>query len=94
MTVEPGETSTSYYLSESFIGGQQFEIAEDRYATLNDAITTVTSAGAIEDSFQVFAQSFVRFEKELLDVAHDFQYHEVPHDMYMIFSEKLEHNSM
>jgi len=74
VTIETGETSAAYSLSESFLGGQTFEIDADQYAMLSEALTTVVSAMEIEELFQVFAQSFLRFEKDLLDVAFEYTY--------------------
>ncbi|MCA2009819.1 SPFH domain-containing protein [Tritonibacter mobilis] len=74
MTIKTGETSTAYYLSEAFLGGQTFEIDADQYTTLSEALTTVVSAMKIEELFQVFAQSFLRFEKDLLDVAFEYSF--------------------
>lgn len=72
MTIDKGETSATYSLSERFLGGRTYEINACQYATLSEALTTVVSAMEIEDLFQVFAQSFLRFEKDLLDVAFDY----------------------
>ncbi|MDZ7909859.1 MAG: hypothetical protein U5N10_17690 [Gemmobacter sp.] len=69
MTINSSETSAVYSLSERFIDGQVFGIDADQYATLSEALTTVVSAMEIEELFQVFAQSFLRFEKDLLDTA-------------------------
>ena len=74
MTIKTGETSAAYYLSESFIGGQKIEIDADQHATLSEALTTVVSAMEIEELFQVFAQSFLRFEKDLLDLAFEYTF--------------------
>lgn len=74
MTIDTGETSADYSLSEGFLGGQTFEIDADRYASLSEALTTVVSAMEIEELFQVFAQSFLRFEKDLLDVAFEYTF--------------------
>ena len=74
MAIDTGETSTAYSLSEGFLAGQTFEIDADQYATLSEALTTVVSAMEIEELFQVFARSFLRFEKDLLDVAFEYTY--------------------
>lgn len=74
MTIYSGETSAAFSLCENFLSGQEFEIDADQYATLSQALTTVVSAKEIEDLFQVFAQSFLRFEKDLLDMAFQYTY--------------------
>ncbi|TYB88062.1 hypothetical protein [Oceaniovalibus sp. ACAM 378] len=74
MKIETGELSESYCLFEAFTDGQILQIDADQYATLNDALTTVVSALEIEELFQIFAQSFLRFEKDLLDVAFEYTY--------------------
>lgn len=74
MTIKTGEPSATYYLLEKFLGGGKFEIDAQRYKTLNEALTTLVSAMEIEDLFQVFVQSFLRFEKDLLDVAFEYSY--------------------
>lgn len=74
MEVETGEALDSYYLSEEFMGGQKFPIDADRYAALNAALTTVDSAREIEELFQIFAHSFLRFEKDLLNVIFEYAY--------------------
>lgn len=74
MTIDTGETSAVYYLSEAFLGGQAFQINADQYVTLSQALTTVVSAMEIEELFQVFAQSFLRFEKDLLEVAFEYAF--------------------
>ena len=77
MTIDTGETSAVYSLSEAFIGGQAFEIDADQYATLSEALTAVVSAMEIEELFQVFAQSFLRFEKDLLEVAFEYAFADI-----------------
>lgn len=72
--IETSEQSASYCLSEAFIDGSTFPINVVQYATLEEAITTVVSAMEIEELFQVFAQSFLRFEKDLLDVGFEYIY--------------------
>lgn len=74
MATNTGETSEAYFLSEAFINGQVFEIGLDQYATLSAALKTVVSAMEIEELFQVFAQSFIRFEKDLLEVALEYAF--------------------
>lgn len=74
MEVETGEALDSYYLSEAFLGGQKFPIDADQYAALNAALTTVVSAIEIEELFQIFAHSFLRFEKDLLNVIFEYAY--------------------
>ena len=77
MTIDTGETSAVYSLSEAFLGGQAFEIDADQYTTLSEALTTVVSAMEIEELFQVFAQSFLRFEKDLLEVAFEYAFADI-----------------
>jgi hypothetical protein len=72
VTIDTRETSPAYHLSERFLSGQIFELDADQYATLSDALTTVVSAMEIEELFQVFAKSFFRFEKDLLDVIFEY----------------------
>lgn len=74
MIIDTSEASAAYSLSEGFRGGHTFEIDADQYASLSEALTTVVSATEIEELFQVFAQSFLRFEKDLLDVAFESTY--------------------
>lgn len=74
VTIETGEPSTSYFLSEAFANGQTFELDADQFATLSEALTTVVCTMEIEELFQVFAQSLLRFEKDLLDVAFEYAY--------------------
>lgn len=74
MTVYANETPTAYYLTESLLNENSFEIDADQYATLSEALTTVISAMDIEELFQVFAQSFLRFEKDLLDVSFEYAF--------------------
>jgi hypothetical protein len=74
LTIKTGESSASYSLCEAFLGGQTFNIDKLQYVKLNDALDTVVSTLEIEELFQVFAQSFLRFEKDLLDVAFEFSY--------------------
>ena len=87
MTIGTGEKSAVYSLSEAFLGGQTFEIDADQYATLSEALTKVVSAVKIEELFQVFVQSFLRFEKDLLDVAFEYTYASMQsHDHEAFFS--------
>ncbi len=74
MAIDTGETSAAYSLSEGLLGGHTFEIDKNQYTTLSKALTTLVSAMEIEELFQVFAQSFIRFEKDLLDVAFEYTY--------------------
>ena len=74
MTIKTGDPSASYCLNEAFTSGTTCNIDEHLYATLSDALTTVVSAMEIEELFQVFAQSFLRFEKDLLDVIFEYTY--------------------
>lgn len=74
MTTDAGETPTAYSLSESYLNGTILQIDADQYATLNEALTIVISAMRIEEIFQVFAKSFLRFEKDLLDVSFEYAY--------------------
>lgn len=74
MSTETDELSNSYCLSEAFIGGQKFPIDACRHAVLNDALNSVISAMEIEELFQVFAQSFLRFEKDPLEMSLHYTY--------------------
>ncbi|WP_044036432.1 hypothetical protein [Octadecabacter arcticus] len=74
MTIYSGETSAAFSLCENFLSGREFEIDADQYATFSQTLTTVVSAKEIEDLFQVFAQSFFRFEKDLLDMVFEYTY--------------------
>ncbi len=86
MEIETGVPSASYCLSEAFLGGQKFQIDADRYVELNEAITTVVSAMEIEELFQIFAESFLRFEKDLLDVSFEYTYISGPAELEKLFS--------
>ena len=66
--------SKAYFLSEDFLGGASIVIDEEKFRSLSDALTMVVSAVEIEELFQVFSQSYVRFEKELLDVVFEYTY--------------------
>lgn len=69
MTVKTNEGALPYSLSEHFIGGQTVEISLEQHAALKAALATLVAAMEVEELFQVFAQSFLRFEKDLLDIA-------------------------
>ncbi|MGR3461678.1 MAG: hypothetical protein ACU0AX_00475 [Roseovarius sp.] len=60
VTIETSEPSAPYWLSEAFLGGQNFEISADQHAMFEEATTTLVSAMEIEEVFQIFAQSFLR----------------------------------
>lgn len=68
------EGAVRYYLKEDFLGGETFEINESQYETLERALNTIISFIDIEESFQVFARSFIRFEKDSLDIAFEYAY--------------------
>ena len=54
--------------------GSKVTISEDHFDALNEALTTLIAASEIEDLFQVFAQSFFRFERDLLAIAFEYSY--------------------
>lgn len=91
MTIKTGETSAAYSLAEYFQGGQTYAIDADQYATLSKALTTVVSAMEIEELFQVFAQSFLRFEKDLLEVAFKYAFAKTQHPGDEVFLSNIRH---
>lgn len=74
MDIGKDKPPSTYFLIERFIGGKSVEIGEDQFKTLSAALTTVISALNIEEIFQIFAKSYVRFEKDLLDIALEYTF--------------------
>ncbi|MCI9864918.1 hypothetical protein RHIZ_03050 [Rhizobium skierniewicense] len=73
-----------FYL-EDLIGGQKIQIDEHQYASLSDALDTIVSIIDIEEAFQVFAESAIRFEKDLLDVIFEYTYYDTRSRNYDFF---------
>ncbi|WP_027833856.1 hypothetical protein [Maritalea myrionectae] len=67
-------SSESYYLFENKIGSKKLPINKKQHEDIKDAILTIKSAGEIEELFQIFATSFLRFEKDQLDTSLEFAY--------------------
>lgn len=74
MEEEEESGSNIYYLEEAFLGGGRIPINGNQYRKLADALSTIISAIEVEELFQVFGQSFLRFEKDLLTLSLEFAY--------------------
>ncbi|MEP3630830.1 MAG: hypothetical protein ABJN04_12590 [Hyphomicrobiales bacterium] len=74
MKTEANKPTDSYSLSEWGMSGAKITISEDHFDALNEALTTLVSVSEIEEIFQVFAQSFIRFERDLLAIAFECSY--------------------
>lgn len=64
----------SYSLREDFLNGKSFQIDAAQYDKLEMALSIVVSTLNLEEVFQVFAQSFLEFEEELLKSSLEYAY--------------------
>lgn len=67
---------TVYKMSEPYESGQVFHISEIMHTSLEAALNNISGALEIEETFQVFAQSFLRFEKDALDIVFEHTFSE------------------
>lgn len=67
---------TVYKMSEPYESGQVFNISESMHTSLEAALNKISGALEIEETFQVFAQSFLRFEKDALDIVFEHTFSE------------------
>ena len=79
MNSRPKDSIEEFSLSEGFIGGFVVSIEKEQFARGSKALATLKSAWDIEESFQVFVQSFIRFEKDMLDIALEFAFPGIEH---------------
>ncbi|WP_317961858.1 hypothetical protein [Phaeobacter italicus] len=77
-TAVPGTLEQrTYFIAEEFYGGASFPIDTQQYQKLNSSLTAVVAALELEELFQVFAQSFLDFEEDLLTSSLAYAYTEL-----------------
>lgn len=71
---EISASSVPCYLSEPYMLGVDIPIDEEFYLSLRSATIELKAIFELDELFHIFAQTFIRFEKDLLDMAIEFAY--------------------